>query len=307
MSAYSVRDAARILKVTPSRLRYWKRTRLVRSPAEEGDIAGFDFQDLVSVRAVLALLENGVPLQRIRQSIEILRDQVPELEQPLSALQVWGEAPRRVVVRHEGRLLEPDGQFVLEFESEVVDVPANEVAPFRLAPDGEPVSAGVKLEDAGVANAATLSALDWFEVGCGLDSDSATYSKAVAAYRNAVAIDPEFADAHCNLGAALYNKGNRKEAQACFERCLELQPNHVEGHFNAANLLEEEGEPEQALKHYKIALDGDPSYADLHINLALLYEKLEQPERGRDHWRRYLQIEPDGALAEIARERIGRD
>ena len=306
MCAYSVKDAARILKVTPSRLRYWKRTRLVRSRADEGELAGatgFDFQDLVSVKAVLALLDNGVPLQRIRQSIETLRDQVPELEQPLSALHVWGEAPRRVVVRHEGRLLEPDGQFVLEFESERASPDENDVAPFRLQPDGEPVSQTVKLHDAGVENGASLSALDWFEVGCGLDSDSGTYSKAIAAYRNAVAVDPDFADAHCNLGAALYNKGDRKEARGSFERCLELQPRHVEGHFNVANLLEEEGEAKGALEHYERALEGDPSYADLHINLALLYEKLEQPERGRDHWRRYLQIEPEGALAEIARER----
>jgi len=267
------------------------------------DETGFEFQDLVYVRAVLALLDGGVPLQRIRQSVEILREQVPELDEPLSALRIWGEARKRVVVRHEGRLLETDGQFVLEFdelsegqgEADVSALP-------RPAASGAP--AGGEVGDFSGASDGEHAALDWFEIGCGLDSDSATYERAITAYRNAVALDPQFADAHCNLGAALYNKGDRAEAQSCFEACLELHGDHVEALFNLANLLDEDGESGPALEYYLAALRGDPLYADLHINLALLYEKLGRKREGRDHWRRYLQIEPKGALAEIARQRM---
>jgi tetratricopeptide (TPR) repeat protein len=247
------------------------------------------------VKAVLALLDGGVPLQRIRQSVDILRKQVPELQEPLYALRVWGETSSRVVVRHDGRLLEPDGQLVLEFEaagSAQVDAEVASLPPPQVEPtgSGEPSS--------------ELGALDWFEIGCGFDSDSATYARAIAAYRSAVALDPDFADAHCNLGAALYNNGDRAEARRCFERCLELQSTHVEGRFNLANKVDEEGATEAALDHYRAALRGDPLYADLHINLALLYEKLGQAEQGRQHWRRYLQIEPAGALADVARQRL---
>jgi len=299
VSVYSVRDAARILKVSPSRLRYWKRTALVRPRA--GEQTGFEFQDLVCVRAVLTLLDHGVPLQRIRQSIEILREHVPELEEPLRALRVWGQSPQRVVVRHEGHLLEPDGQVVLDFGDAGEGEPA--VAALRpgkaAPPDPDPAGSDGATEE--------LGALDWFEIGCGLDSDAETYDKAIAAYRNAVQIDPDFADAHCNLGAALYNKGDRGRARGCFERSLEIDPQHVEAHFNLANLLEEAGEAGEALGHYLAALRGDPLYADLHINLALLYEKLGEPGKGREHWRRYLQIEPTGPLADVARQRVGKE
>ena len=175
----------------------------------------------------------------------------------------------------------------------------------RVAPFPREASAArPALHDAGVESPASLGPLDWFEVGCGLDAEPKTYDKAIAAYRNAIALDPEFADAHCNLGAALYNKGERKEARRCFERCLELRPEHVEGHFNLANLLEEEDDSARALQHYLRALERDPFYADLHINLALLYEKLGRAAKGLEHWRRYLQVEPDGALSEIARQRL---
>lgn len=295
MGAYSVRDAARILKVKPARLRYWKRTQLMRSRDALADEAGFEFQDLVCVKSVLALLEGGVPLQRIRESVDILREQVPELNEPLSALRVWGETSSRVVVRHDGRLLEPDGQLVLEFGNSGSAEEAANVATLPRLP----------VQSTATAEPATeLGALDWFEIGCGLDSDPATYHRAIAAYRSAVSLDPDLADAHCNLGAALYNNGDRSEARRCFERCLELQSFHVEGHFNLANLLDDEGRSEAALVHYLAALRGDPLCADLHINLALLYEKLGRSAEGREHWRRYLQIEPRGALADIARQRL---
>jgi Tfp pilus assembly protein PilF len=54
-------------------------------------------------------------------------------------------------------------------------------------------------------------------------------------------------------------------------------------------------------------LAADPLYPDLHINLALLYEKIGRSRPSRDHWRRYLQLDPEGSWAEVARLRIDRE
>ena len=67
-----------------------------------------------------------------------------------------------------------------------------------------------------------------FERGCGFDSDSATYHEAIRAYEQCIELDPSFADAHCNLGAVLYNAGKPEPARRCFERCLEIDRTHVE-------------------------------------------------------------------------------
>ena len=119
-------------------------------------------------------------------------------------------------------------------------------------------------------------------------------------------IDPTFADAHCNLGAVLYNSGAPEAARRCFERCLEIDSRHVEAHFNLANLLEEAGCDEMAMSHYRQALRSDPFYAELHVNMALLYERLSAPGSGREHWRRYLQLDPMGTWSEVARQRLGK-
>jgi len=283
VSTYTLGDAARILKVSPARLRYWERTELLQSGA--GDRSMLEFRDLVCLRGILMLLENGVPLRRIRRNVELLRQRLPELDDPLRALRLWVEGSGRVVVRHEGVLLEPDGQMVLDFgmETEARD---------RVAALGRPSSEVVE------------TAIDCFERGCQLDADPATYAQAIEAYRRGIELDPEYADCHCNLGAVYYNQGRRGQARSCFERCLEIDEQHVEARFNLANLLEEEGQNEKALHHYRAALAADPTYPDVHINLALLYEKLGMNEAARASWRRYLRLDASGSWSEVARQRL---
>jgi tetratricopeptide (TPR) repeat protein len=287
VATYSLGDAARILKVSPQRLRHWERIALVRlrSGMEAG--SEFEFKDLVCAKAVLGLIERGISLRRIRGSIEALRERVPELDDPLGSLRVWAEGSARMVVDCEGVLIEPDGQLVLDFRPP--SATGESVAEIGSARDGsEPPTA-----------------MDWFERGCEIDSDLATYEEAAAAYRAAIELDSHFADAHCNLGAVLYNQGDRAASRRCFERCIEIDARHVEGHFNLANLLEEDEADDLALSHYQTALAADPLYADLHINLALLHEKMGKPTRGAEHWRRYLQLAPQGPWVEVARHRLG--
>lgn len=293
MSTYSRGDAARILKVSPARLRYWERTELVQPQASAGQNAVFEFRDLVCLRGILSLLEQGVPLRRIRRNVEILRDRLPDLDDPLRSLRVWVEGSERMVIRHEGVLFEPDGQLVLDFGADAA------------GPDAESVTAIG--EAAGEEERPEEMAEEWFERGCRLDGDPATYDEALVAYRRGIELNPEFADCHCNLGVVHYNRGERGPARRCFERCLEIDEEHVEANFNLANLLEEDGCDEMALRHYRAALAADPLYADLHINIALVYEKLELLPQARLHWRRYLQLESEGTWSSVARQRLQRE
>ena len=284
MSAYTLGDAARICHVPRGRLRYWERTALLRLSSPTNQPAAFRFEDLISVRSVVRLLGRGVPLRRIRRSMEAVRLRIPELDRPLGALRTWGEGSRRLVVRHDGVLVQPDGQLVLDFS--MPPAPAGDVA--RLVAREEPVADG----------------MDWFERGCRLDTDRATWPDAIEAYRRAIELAPDFADAHCNLGALYFNQDRRARARRCFERALELDPSHVEANLNLAALLEEAGRGEAALGHYKSALARDPFNGDTLVSLALLYERLALPRKALDPWRRYLQLDPLGSWADLARRRL---
>ena len=335
MPDYSLGDVARILKVSPRRLRYWQKTELLSTietdsyePVIGSDVEleiegavddaagddsgeGYAFRDLVVLRAIVSLVDKGIPLQRIRSNLEILRDRLPELDDPAAALRLWGESSAKLVVRHDGRLEEAGGQLVLEFEGERTSVARAEVASLvdfdsnsELKPDHAVNNAANNTVNIAVARG---DAVEWFERGCELDAESSKYAEAIEAYETALEIEPDYADAYCNLGAVRYNQGQRAEARRAFEACLSREADHVEANFNLANVLEEEGDDRGALAHYRRALAADPLYPDLHINLALLYEKLARERPACDHWRRYLQLDPRGSWAEVARSRLKRD
>jgi tetratricopeptide (TPR) repeat protein len=282
--AYSQSDVARLFKVSPARLRSWERAELVGPSIVVDSERAYEYQDLLCVRAVLELLDRGVPLRRIRRSVAALRRQLPEMDRPARALRMWHEGSGRMVVRHDDLLLEPDGQTVLDLDGEASSSVTEMARPAEQTP--------------------LLEAGQWFELGCRKDTDPRTFEDAVAAYRRALEIDPDFTDAHCNLGAVLYNDGRREEARVCFERALQLDSDHLESNLNLANILEEENRNEAALQHYKAALRADPFRADVHLNLALLYEKIGLRRKARSHWRAYLQRVPEGNWADVARSRL---
>jgi tetratricopeptide (TPR) repeat protein len=291
---YSLDDVARILKVSPRRLRYWQQTHLVNTPKVEDDDDAYAFRDLVVLRAIVSLIDKGIPLRRIRRNLETLRDRLPSLDEPAAALRLWDEASERLVVRHDGRLEEAGGQLLLEFEE------GEEIA----APG---VASLAEFEaDARTPAERETDAVEWFERGCEFDAEAERWPEAIEAYERALEIDPDYADAYCNLGAVRYNQGQRAEARRAFEACLAREADHVEANFNLANVLEEDGDDRAALAHYRRALAADPLYPDLHINLALLYEKLERERPACEHWRRYLQLDPQGSWAEVARLRLDR-
>jgi tetratricopeptide (TPR) repeat protein len=290
---YTLRDVARITGVSRARLRYWERTSLLASDGElRADAAAFErsefeFGDLVAVRSVLSLLDRGVSLRRIRKSVAALRENVPEVHQPLGSLRPWTDGSPRVVVSYDGGLVEPDGQFVLDFSNDRLRTPVA----FR--------------SEAGAAEP-QQSAMDWFEQGCKLDSNRATYAEAIEAYQTALECDPTFADAHCNLGSVYFNQDRLANSRTCFERAIAYDPLHVEANLNLATLFEEESRYQMALRHYRVALQADPLMADIQVSLALLYEKIGLRRKARAYWQRYLQLEPNGTWVETARQRLDR-
>ena len=78
--------------------------------------------------------------------------------------------------------------------------------------------------------------------------------EAIAHYEQALRINPDYAEAHNNLGLLLAQTGRIEEAIAHFEQALRIKPDYAEAHCALGMALEQTGQVREAVGHYEQAL-----------------------------------------------------
>lgn len=78
MEAFTAQQACRLTGCTPHQLRYWDRVSLVEPSIQStggrpGKRRLYSFRDLVALRVVRSLLDNGMSVQRVRRAWDYLR------------------------------------------------------------------------------------------------------------------------------------------------------------------------------------------------------------------------------------------
>ena len=121
--------------------------------------------------------------------------------------------------------------------------------------------------------------------------------EAVACFRRALELNPDFADAHNNLGAALQDQGKWDDAIACFRRALELKPDFADALNNLGAALQEQGNWDDAIACFHRALELKPDYADAHNNLGTALAEVGDFDGAMVRYREALAIQPDHADA----------
>lgn len=289
---YGCSEVARLFRCSQSKLRYWDRCGFIAPSARVGQRKFYSFQDLVSIRAAKALLERGVPFREVRRAVDSLRQAWPRVARPLSELRVVADGQTVVVKDDAGTGYEPaTGQLVMDFQ---LDTLRDDVV--RTLHTRDPSSQSQRSQ----------RAYERYLEGCRLDEDDASLEKAEQAYRAALQLDPSLANAWTNLGNMRYRKGALEEAENLYHRALAIDPAQPEARYNLGFLAYERGEPELAVGHFEAALATDPSFADAHFNLAMAYEDTRRFDDARRHWNQYLQLDPQGPWAEIARRHLQR-
>jgi tetratricopeptide (TPR) repeat protein len=279
---FSPEEVQRILGLTGKQLDYWERLRLVAPHKEKGN-RFYDFRDLIGLRTVKQLVEEGVPASRLRRALAALREKLSQVQAPLAELRILSDGKDILVERGAARLEPLSGQFALNFETRELDEKVRVIAA-RPGPQRD-------------ADAWLATALEY-------ESDAQTRAEAIDAYDRALCIDPQKLDALLNCGTLCYEEGNLKKAAEYFGRALQVDPENALAHFNLGSVLEEVGRLEAARLHLRDAVRLDPSYPDAHYNLAFVCEKLAAFNEAQQHWQAYLQLDPTSPWSDYARQRL---
>ncbi len=273
---FSARAVCELLGISREALRRWTQCGLLHCADDQ-----YDFRDLVSLRAVAELVQQGARPEAIARGLRGLAQVLPETERPLAQLKLVLEGSRTLLADLGHACIAPDGQLALNFGAAEPDAPPT-LSLHRDAP---------------------LDALGWFERGRQAE-ESEHYEDAAEAYREALALSPRFPEAAFNLGNVLRCLGRPEAAAELFQIAARQAPDRVEAWYNLADAEEECGRVDEAIAALRSAIAADPHYADAHFNLARCCELLGEFECSRTHWQAYLRLDPHSGWARIARQRL---
>ncbi|MCP4998301.1 MAG: tetratricopeptide repeat protein [Hyphomicrobiales bacterium] len=102
------------------------------------------------------------------------------------------------------------------------------------------------------------------------------YDNAIECYKRCLELQPDYPEAHNNIGNAYRATGENADAMTHYEKAVELRETYPEAYNNMGSALRAEERYEEAEFCYRKALGLNPQYADAANNLAILLISRDQ-------------------------------
>jgi tetratricopeptide (TPR) repeat protein len=147
------------------------------------------------------------------------------------------------------------------------------------------------------------SAREPYNRGLGL-AEKGSYVDAVQEFRNAIAIDPNFVDAHYNLGVSFQKLKSHERALEQFAAVVRLRPDNAQYHYALGNSHFHLERYEEAARAFEHTVERDPHHTKALYSLAVSYEKLGKRDKAIGTWQRYLEVDDKSVWAAEARKRL---
>jgi tetratricopeptide (TPR) repeat protein len=103
-------------------------------------------------------------------------------------------------------------------------------------------------------------------------------------------------------GNRLMDSQQYMEAISHYTRALELDSTLVDVRVDRGSCYFAVGRNEDAKSDFEIALEQDPEHAIAHFNLGIIYGSLGDESQMVEYWNKYLELDPDGELADRVRD-----
>ncbi|MDB2466822.1 tetratricopeptide repeat protein [Planktomarina temperata] len=112
-------------------------------------------------------------------------------------------------------------------------------------------------------------------------------------YNKALAIKPDYATAHINLGSALKEQGKLEQAIEFYNKGLAIKPDNAEAYNNMGNALKEQGKLEEAIEAFNKARAIKPDYAAVYNNMGTALKEQGKLEEAIKAYEKALAIKSD--------------
>ena len=215
----------------------------------------------------------------LRSAIQLYRDILevfPQNSQAINALTTLGEPV--VAARSAGAMLPRDQ--------------ANELMSLYRAGDIQSaLEEGLRLAIRFAEDPILQNFIGVMMSGCGRPEE------AITSHKKAVALMPDYAEAHGNLGVAFAHLGDNSEAISSYNRAIQLNPKDAKMHYNLGSAFKAQGRFQEAVLSYSNAINLKADYADAYNNLGNIQRTLRQDSAAVVSLSKAIELSPDNAAA----------
>lgn len=331
--SYTPAMLSRLLEIPVRLIRRWARIGLIRPVRRVCRQLYFDYQEVASAQRLATLLDEGVPPEKLEQSLSVLSRTLAGTDRSLAQLNLLAQ-DERVFLRDAHGVVNPrTGQRLLDFEdapalsvhtpAESSDRADSEPSTPASATDEPPVSlsfaeARMKLDDRHMNQ---WTAEEWYNEACRLSEEGAVEA-AVNAFRNCLSllmtdhssagpsgprpddVFPDPADVNFHLADALYRSGLTEAAVERYLCAIEFAPDFIEAWTQLGCLRTERQEFRFAEEAFLTAIAIHEANPDALLHYAQLLDQLNRGSEALHYWEEYLRYDSRGPWADHARQRL---
>ncbi|MCP4680755.1 MAG: tetratricopeptide repeat protein [Desulfobacterales bacterium] len=122
-------------------------------------------------------------------------------------------------------------------------------------------------------------------------------SKGVERLHAALALKPNFALGHFNLGRARELRGDPDGAAQSYSEALRINSRYMMAHMNLGVVRGRQGRYEEAVRHFKRAIKIAPRAPEVRMNLGMALSRQGKEKEAIAHYRKALELNPDSGVA----------
>jgi len=133
-------------------------------------------------------------------------------------------------------------------------------------------------------------------LGSALDQNGQS-KEAVSQFQESIRLKPNYAVAHNNLAFVLGKQGQTDGAIGEFQEVIRLKPNDADAHNNLGNVLGKQGRINEAISQFQEVLRLKPDDASAHYSLGAALDEKGQIDAAISQYQAALRLKPDYADA----------